>query len=256
MVFRLLEAEPDAFVSRNALDEGERGFVVLGDVFVTLVLRPQVEPEVDALAIPIVAQRVRDDFLRRLLLEQPAGHRAGKISDTWLDKQPVARLIRGRIQLVELRHDAVNGSRRRHLTELRRVLAKHPEQIGGVRIDGVDHELRGPPQHLVHRNISDNTRELDVIAVESADAFIAFELQHRERRRMRRKFDLVRLGRQNHEPHQRLPRTRVTSNTTKPGRPSPQAGPLNQPQQVSSSPWASATPATNRCPFPPPGSAG
>ncbi|CAE6778936.1 hypothetical protein R70006_04303 [Paraburkholderia domus] len=64
MVLRLFKAEPDAFVGRNALDEGERGFVVLGEVFVTFVLRPQVEPEVDAYAIPVVAQRISDNFLR------------------------------------------------------------------------------------------------------------------------------------------------------------------------------------------------
>jgi hypothetical protein len=178
--------------------------VILGDVFVAPVLRAQRELEVDAFTVAVMAQRISDDFLNRFLLEQPARDGTGQIGDARLDDDPVTRLVCGGVELVELRHDPVNGARQRHLAELRRVLAKHLAQVVGVWIDRVNHEPGVPPQHLIHRNVGDRTRELDVIAVETADAFIALKLQHRERRRMRREFYLVRLGRHNHRIHQRI----------------------------------------------------
>jgi len=54
-VLHLLEAKPDAFVRGNALNERERALVVLRDVFMTRVLRTQLELEIDAVAVPVMS---------------------------------------------------------------------------------------------------------------------------------------------------------------------------------------------------------
>jgi hypothetical protein len=115
-----------------------------------------------------VAQGIGEDLLCRLLLEETALDATPKVRHARLDHQLVAGLVGRGLELVELRGDAVDGERRRFVTEFLSVLAKHLAQVVRIRIDGVGRKFRGSPQHLIHRDIGDRACKLHFIAIQPA----------------------------------------------------------------------------------------
>ncbi|SAK99046.1 hypothetical protein AWB82_07264 [Caballeronia glebae] len=166
----LLEAKPDARFSAKALNERKRGFVKLSDVFKALIFAAQTfKIKIDAQPIVVVAQCVGNNLDDGLLLKQSGFAASCQFRNFWHQRDAIARFIRGRTEGFELIDDAMRDGGWRGLAELFPAFAEHLPQIGFLRIDGIDGEDRGPSNDLIHRDVGNRARELDVELVKLAD---------------------------------------------------------------------------------------